>query len=379
MTSAGFDGARVDATAEGPSASAPLEAKVRKFPCASCGADVVWSPGGRSLVCPYCGGRRELATTTDAIRERALHEALREPRDLGWGAERKVVNCRKCGARTTLEPVQAAGSCAFCGTPGVVEAPPNSTMVRPEGVLAFTIERNTAIEKFRHWLHGLWFRPNDLKKKSTLTKMQGVYIPFWTFDAATESAWTAEAGHYYYVNAQQRRGGRVVNVRERRVRWEPAAGTLEKFFDDVPVPASRGLEQDLTKNIEPFPTASIVPYEPAYLSGFLAEEYAVGLEEAWGRGKQRMNDEIRAACAAAVPGDTYRNLEIESSFDGIAYKNALLPVWIAAYEYGGTTYRFLVNGVTGRISGRAPFSWVKIGLVAVAIVVVALAVLAMAQ
>jgi hypothetical protein len=252
-------------------------------------------------------------------------------------------------------------------------------MVRPEGVLAFTIDRNTAIGKFRHWLNALWFRPNDLKRKSTLTKVQGVYIPFWTFDSATESAWTAEAGHYYYVNAQRRQGGRVVNVRERHVRWEPAAGTLEKFFDDVPVPASRGLDQDLTRDIEPFPTSTIVPYEPAYLSGFLAEEYAVDLEEAWGRGKQRMRDEIRAACAAAVPGDTYRNLEIESSFDGIAYKNALLPVWIAAYEFGGTTYRFLVNGVTGRISGRAPFSWVKIGFVAMVIIVVVLGVLAMAQ
>jgi TolB protein len=45
---------------------------------------------------------------------------------------------------------------------------------------------------------------------------------------------------------------------------------------------------------------------------------------------------------------------------GLAYKNCLLPLWIAAYDYKGTPYRFLVNGVTGKAHGNAPWSWVKI-------------------
>lgn len=344
----------------------PTRAKVRKFPCVTCGADVVWDPGAQSLKCDYCGTARDVPNTTTAIVERPLEEGLRAPRELGWGAQRKAIHCNRCGASTTLDPHIAAASCAFCGTASVVEAPPDANMIRPEGLLAFTVPRETAAKKFRDWLGSLWLRPNDLKKKSTLTKLAGAYIPFWTFDAATHSAWTADAGYYYYVTVRQ--GNRT--VQQRRVRWEPASGTLELFFDDLPVPASRGLDARICQEIEPFPTSDLLEYDPSYIAGFVAEEYAVNLEEAIGLARERMTREIRAACAREVPGDTHRNLQVRTQFSGIAYKNALLPLWVAAYEYAGKPYRFLVNGVTGKVSGHAPYSWVKITLLVLAGLVV---------
>ncbi len=339
-----------------------IEAKVRKFPCGKCGADVVWNPGAAALKCPYCGAERPIPTSPGEIHEHPIEEALRAPRDLGWGAERKAVKCSRCGAVTTLDAGVAASSCAFCGTPAVVEAPSDGKMVRPEGLLPFRVDRNGAAGKFRAWTQALWFRPNDLKKKSSVTGLSGVYVPFWTFDAATHSSWSAEAGFYYYVDVEVLENGRTVVRREQRVRWELAEGVLEKFFDDLPVEASRGLERSLAEAIEPFPTHELVPYEPSYLSGFLAEEYAVDVEDALRIARDRMAVEIRAACAAAVPGDTQRNLQVQTAWSSVAYKNALLPLWIAAYDYAGTPYRFLVNGVTGKVSGKAPWSWVKISL-----------------
>lgn len=346
----------------------PVAAKVRKFPCAACGADVVWSPGAAALKCPYCGAERKLPTTAEAIEEKPLDEGLRTPHDLGWGAARKAVKCPRCAAVTTLEPGAAAGACAFCGTPAVVEAPLDATMVRPEGLLAFAVDRNGAVGQFRSWLSGLWFRPNDLKHRAELGKISGVYVPFWTFDAATHSLWHAEAGFHYQVPVQAVENGQRVTRYETRTRWEPAQGVLERFFDDLPVGASRGLPAGLLQSLEPFPTDRLIPYEPSYLSGFLAEEYAVGLEEAFGKAKGRMADEIRAACAAAVPGDTHRNLDVRTVMSGLAYKNALLPIWIAAYQYGGKPFRYLVNGVTGKATGEAPFSWVKIALLVAALI-----------
>ena len=38
----------------------------------------------------------------------------------------------------------------------------------------------------------------------------------------------------------------------------------------------------------------------------------------------------------------------------------LLPVWLAAYKYRGKTYRFVVNGRTGRVQGERPYSAWKI-------------------
>jgi ribosomal protein L37E len=348
--------------------NAATQARVRKFPCEQCGADLRWDPGVTALQCEYCGFAKSVAAAPDVIREKAVDAALRAPRDLGWGAERKVIACKRCGAHTTLDPHVAASSCAFCGTTAVVESPANPNVIRPEGLLPFRVTRESALQSFRKWLHGLWLRPNDLKSASRVNAMQGAYIPFWTFDAATNSSWTAEAGYYYYV--QVRRNNQT--VRERRVRWEPAAGTLERFFDDVPVPASRGADASLCRDIEPYPTGSLTPYEPSYLSGFLAEENAVDLPEALETAKTRMRNEIVAACAQEVPGDTHRNLDVHTVFSALAYKNALLPIWIAAYDYHGKPYRFLVNGVTGKCTGTAPWSWIKVTLTVMAVLMIVL-------
>ena len=353
----------------------PTSAKARKFPCEGCGADLRWDPGVIALKCQYCGFEKAIAPAAEQVRERPIDAALRAPRDLGWGAERKVIACKRCGAHTTLDPHVAASSCAFCGTTAVVEAPADATVVRPEGLLPFRITRESALKSFRAWLHKLWLRPNDLKRASRVDKLQGVYIPFWTFDAATQSWWTAEAGYYYYVTVRVNEGGKLVTRQERRIRWEPARGTLQKFFDDVPVPASRGIDDSLVRNIEPYPTAELTPYDPSYLSGFLAEENAIDLPEALESAKTRMREEIRRACAGEVPGDTHRNLRVESVFSAVAYKNALLPVWIAAYDYHGKPYRFLVNGVTGKCTGTAPWSWIKVTLAVLAALTVLMVIL----
>jgi hypothetical protein len=128
----------------------------------------------------------------------------------------------------------------------------------------------------------------------------------------------------------------------------------------------------MSQAIEPFPTQDLAVYEPDYLSGFLAEEYAIDLPAALAIAEERMRSEIRDACGREVPGDTYRNLQVASQFTGVAYKSALFPLWIAAYQYGGKPYRFLVNGVTGKTSGDAPWSVVKIGLAALAALILIL-------
>jgi predicted RNA-binding Zn-ribbon protein involved in translation (DUF1610 family) len=343
-----------------------VSAKLRKFPCAACGADVVWNPGAASLKCPYCGAERKLPQTAAEVRDHPIDEALASARDLGWGMARKAMTCRGCGATTTFESGIAASRCAFCGAPSVVEAPPNQQMVRPEGLLPFRVDRDSAAGKFRQWLSGLWFRPNDLSEKSALSELSGVYVPFWTFDAATHSAWTAEAGFDYQEAVQVEENGQWVTRTETRTRWQDAEGVHEQAFDDVPIPASKGLPPDLSMSIEPFPTHELVAYEPSYLSGFLAEEYALGAQDALAKAKERMTGELYAACGREVPGDRFRNLNVETAWSAITYKNALLPVWIAAYQYSGTPYRFLVNGVTGQVGGKAPWSIAKIGCAVIA-------------
>ncbi|HVZ23446.1 MAG TPA: hypothetical protein VG871_20380, partial [Vicinamibacterales bacterium] len=80
-------------------------------------------------------------------------------------------------------------------------------------------------------------------------------------------------------------------------------------------------------------------------------------------------------CGQQVPGDTYRDLQIAPEYSGRTFKHVLVPVWLLTYNYGTKAYRVIVNGYTGKIAGRRPYSAWKIAFAALLAVLVALIVL----
>ena len=81
---------------------------------------------------------------------------------------------------------------------------------------------------------------------------EGLYLPYWTFDAQADAQWTAEAGHYYYTTETYIESGQTRTRQVRNVRWEPASGRLSHFFDDDLVCASVGVHPQLLRGVEPF-------------------------------------------------------------------------------------------------------------------------------
>jgi hypothetical protein len=191
-----------------------------------------------------------------------------------------------------------------------------------------------------------------------------VYVPFWTFDAGVHSAWTARAGHYYYttehyterVNGQRVRRSRRV----RHTRWEPASGSRDDRYDDVLLCASKGLPENLVQKLAPFDTQRLVPYDPSFLVGWRAEGYSIDLYAGWQRGSEIIVASQRQRCASDVPGDTYDSLTVQNAFTAITFKHLLLPIWIGAYRHDNVPYQFMVNGQTGEVVGKAPWSFLKI-------------------
>jgi hypothetical protein len=66
-----------------------------------------------------------------------------------------------------------------------------------------------------------------------------------------------------------------------------------------------------------------------------------------------------------IGGDRQRIHDIQTRVSDVTFKHVLLPVWLAAYKYRGETYRFVVNGRTGRVQGERPWSAWKIGFAVV--------------
>jgi Zn finger protein HypA/HybF involved in hydrogenase expression len=345
---------------------------LKKFNCKACGAEAVWTPSKQTLVCPYCGtvADVELATDIQAVRESDLLKALSNlsEEDFGWQAERKTVKCQSCQAISVFDSARVAQKCDFCGSPSLLNLEDTQAPVRPGSLLPFQVADTKVREQIRAWYGSHWFAPNALGKKALTDTLHGIYLPYWTFDAYANSRWSAESGEYYYTRDSQGRS-------ERHTRWSPVSGVAEHFFDDLLVPASRGVHADLLDKVGDFPTTSaLVPYDPGYLTGWVVEQYQIDLSASARASQQRMEEVMTDICGRQVPGDTYRNLRVGTAFSGQTFKHVLLPVWLLTYTYGPKSYQVVVNGVTGKIGGEYPISWVKVALVTI-LALIAVAVL----
>ncbi len=338
-------------------------------PCSGCKADLKWSPGSGALECPYCGTRTEVEGPADIpvpehIVEYDLDAALASvPR--GWGAQVAEFRCSQCGAYSAVEPHVTVTTCAFCGTSQMEVQPVDEDVIRPESLLPFSFEKKRARQGFLGWVKGLWFRPNDLKTLAKLDGLKGIYVPVFTFDMKSSTDWNAQAGFYYYVTVSDGKGG---TRQERRTRWEWRSGNVRRRFDDWMVVASVGMTQDLFNGLLPYDTAALVPYDNRYLSGFVAERYQRDLQESWTIGRAEMENVIDAAVRRDIPGDTYRMLTQSTQTWDETFKHCLVPVWISAYRYKEKTFHYVVNGVTGKMNGTAPYSWIKISLAILSVV-----------
>jgi hypothetical protein len=335
-------------------------AALQKHACPACGAEANWNPARQALVCPYCGmvSPAELAADGTTIKEHDLVAALRNlPQEKrGWESDRVAVQCQSCKAISLFNPTRVAQRCEFCGSPSIVPYTATRAPIIPESVLPFRLAEGQIRESVRGWYRSRWFAPNRLRTAALTDTVHGLYVPFWTFDAQVAARWTAEAGHYYYETV--RRNGKT--ERERRIRWEPAAGALDHFFDDELVPATKGVNPALLQKVGTFPTESLVPYDPGYVSGWVVEQYQIDLVAAAETARRLMDVKLRGLCAQEVPGDTQRNLQVDADYSAQTFKHILVPLWLLSYNYGATSYQVVVNGVTGEIAGKHPYSWIKI-------------------
>jgi hypothetical protein len=346
-----------------------------KHACPACGAQAEWDPAKQKLVCPFCGTESPYVIDREIgkAKELDLVEALRNLPDekRGWQTERRSVRCQSCNAVMSFAPDRVGQNCEFCGSPALVPYDDIEAPIRPETLLPFKIDKGRVRDDLKRWLRSKWLAPGRLAKSALVDTVHSIYIPYWTFDARAHCPWDAEAGYYYYVPVTTRDAqGRTVVRQERRVRWEAKSGVVDHTFDEELVPGTQGVPIDLLRQVEPFPSQEVVPYDSAFLSGHVVERYQIVLNEAAQQAQQQMHQRLEALAASQIPGDTYRNLRIYPQYSGQTFKHILVPIWLLKYDFGARAFQVIVNGYTGRIAGKYPYSVWKILLLIIAAVIV---------
>ena len=73
-----------------------------------------------------------------------------------------------------------------------------------------------------------------------------------------------------------------------------------------------------------------------------------------------------------IGGDQQRVHGKNTTWYDMTFKHVLLPIWLLAVIYGGKPFQVCINGFTGEVQGRRPYSTVKIALTITLVVVVLL-------
>lgn len=350
---------------------------IHRYPCPACGAKLTYEPRDGFLTCPYCGHKEKIPESADQIVEHSFEQYLQvRPEQMQQLAANALeVRCQSCGALVTFTPPEVARRCDFCGVDIVAQPKSADPIIAPEGVLPFRVTQQEADTGLRQWLRTRWFAPNALKQFARPDAIHGVYLPFWTYDTNTTSYYTGERGDYYYTTEtyyeRDARGNQVARTRQvRQIRWQPRAGAISRWFDDVLVPATTSLQQNRLEALEPWDLAELKVYDPAFLSGYKAQRYQVDLAGGFERVKQIAAAAIRDDVRRDIGGNEQRIHNVSTHYSGITFKHLLLPVYAGAYRFNQKTYQIVVNGRSGETHGDRPYSFWKIALFVSAILLI---------
>lgn len=327
---------------------------MQEYKCPCCGGNIQFDSTVQKMKCPYCDTEFEmealLSLEEEGPSQRPDGASWEEKEGERWQEEdtpslRQFV-CRSCGGEIITEETTAATACPYCGNPVTVTGN-LSGMLKPDFVIPFQLDKSAAKESLTRYYRGKRLLPKVFRDENHIDEIRGMYVPFWLFDA------DADADITYTASRTRLWSDSRYNYSETSHYKAFRSGRLS--FRGIPVDGSRKMPDPLMESIEPFDLNKAVPFQPGYLSGFLADKYDV--EE--GSCRERVDSRIRVSVGDAFAGTVggYDTVTVRSSsvrLSGGKAKYALLPVWMLSTIWRGQRYIFAMNGQTGKFVGDLP-------------------------
>ena len=329
-------------------------ATLLEYKCPCCDGKISFDSTLQKMLCPYCGTEFDMETLKgydDVLKEEQpddLHWQIDE--DNQWRADElqgmNVYNCQSCGGEIIVDENTAASRCPYCDNPIVMTRKLSGDM-RPDYVIPFKLDKNAAKEALKKHFEGKRLLPKAFKEENHLDEIQGVYVPFWLFDA------DVDANIRYRATRLRHWSDSRYEYTETSYYAVTRAGKVG--FQRVPVDGSSKMADDLMESIEPFRFEDAVDFQTAYLAGYLADRYDVTAEQSIERANARIKRSTEQAFAATVKG--YSSVVPQNS--SISLKNgtakyAMYPVWLLNTNWNGKKYTFAMNGQTGKLVGDLP-------------------------
>lgn len=349
-------------------------ADLMDYKCPACGGALEFDPALQKMKCPYCDSvfsMEELAAKDQQLNTNPTPQTgpNGEPLDPGdaaplpedqlnwntdagsqWGYGEtegmRVYVCNSCGGEIVGDETMAATSCPFCGNPTVIMG--NFTgVLKPDLVIPFKLDKKAAKDALRMHAKSKKMAPKLFSDEQHLDEIKGIYVPYWLFDSS------ADVQLRFRATRSRAWSDRNYNYVETEEYLVDRAGSMS--FEAVPADGSSKMDDTLMESIEPFDVSEAVPFQTAYLAGYLADKYDVTAEQSVERANQRIRKTAEMTFAEQVQG--YETVRLDSSSIQLRdskVRYALYPVWLLNTSWKGNKYTFAMNAQTGKFVGDLP-------------------------
>ncbi len=320
------------------------------YKCPACGGPLEYSSEDGKVSCGHCGNRY------GAEEIELLQKSDKSEEEFSWAPGRNtpernnedmvLYNCPSCGAVVECDLSTVATNCPYCDN-NVVIGERVSGSLKPNAMIPFKISPDKLSGAVNDFYKDKKLLPKNFFSNSKLSKIQGVYIPFWLFSGNAEGTVkfnSSEIRCWSDSDYDYTETSRYLEIRE---------GALS--FEGVPVDASVRMNDALMDSVEPYDFSEMVPYNGAYMAGYCADRYDSEPDAEIPRARQRM---LNSTC------DTFESTATHSVTSSSAKLNVydadakyvLLPVYLFENEYMGRKFKYAVNGQTGKVVGELPIS-----------------------
>ncbi len=333
------------------------EEKTVSYKCPACGSPLTYDTSGK-LVCGACSNEFEV----DAVKK--FSEAENESNGFEWGDYKKdfesgseklentrVYVCKFCGAAIETDGTTAATHCPYCDNEVIISEQLTGS-IKPNAVIPFKVDKNAAVAAVKKHFKGKKLLPNDFAAEHKLGKITGVYVPFWLFDSGIDGNMNLNTTNVRHYSDSD------YNYTETKHYLVTLDGQMR--FSKIPVDGSEKMDNDLMDALEPFDYSELTDFNPAYLSGFLADRFDEDPDESLPRASARMNNsaqDVFKSCASEFDSVSVKSSNMSLVDPSVKY--VLLPVYLLNLKYKDKNYRFAVNGQTGKVVGELPISKIK--------------------
>lgn len=312
----------------------PTQADADRFTCPQCGGRMSFTPDGSMLVCEFCSRDQTLGSTADA-EEKDFLIAMATARGHSKPVAVQVFHCQGCGAEFILPPDVLSATCAYCHSVHVVSLEDSRELLQPEGIIPHAFNQSQATQRLVNWVE-----ENGIKPKEKVELPRGLYLPVWTFDIGGGIGYR---GNRYESDDGLTHSKGIVHVEN----------VYPVHIDDLPVPASRKVADNLMRLLPTYDLKEIRPYDPGYLANWTAEVYDVSMADASLEARSRAYAKLKRD----LPGDVTSLYDLTTSSASLSiesFKLVLIPLWIAEILVNSKTMILLINGQNGIVQGDSP-------------------------